>query len=345
MRYIFLLLILLSGCFNQSFAQFQEEYRQAQGFIHPVNFFIIDEDKAILFEPLSETDTVTLVDLQNGNVLASIRAGRGPGELSRTSKKIIRRFDHNHVWIWDSGLRRGMVVDNQLDIIHEIEVDNQNLHFAIPISEERVASWTSFSRSILFSVHQLIDYTITEPINTIRYDEFPEYNPVQKNPLSKQGPTIARNEAIYQGYRYSSLILKMDGSGSISYTTGKEQEIGFPEYTSDDGVIEAPDHAEFPQATLSMAVNDEYIFVLHSGRIFDEGWLRSVAHQITGRWEELNIEYDHSDRLLLYNKHSGEFIREVKLPEPAYKIQATNNSFYIYTYLDEPIFIKYKIDF
>lgn len=137
----------------------------------------------------------------------------------------------------------------------------------------------------------------------------------------------------------------MEESGSIKYITGKEQEIGFPEYESNDGVIEAPDHGEFPQATLSMTVNDNHIFVLHSGRIFDEGWLRSVIHQITERWEEQNMEYDHSDRLLIYDKHSGEFINEIQLPEPAYKIQATNDFFYIYSYLDEPVFVKYKMDY
>ena len=187
MKYYFLPLFLFLGTYVSSFAQFQEEYRQTQGFIHPVDFFMIDENKAILFEPLSETETVSLIDLKSGKQLDSIRSGRGPGELSRHSEKAIIRYGDHHFWIWDSGLRREMIVDDQLNLIRDIEVNNQNLHFAIPISEERVASWTSYTRSVLFSVHSFTDYTITEPINTIRYDEFPEYSPVQNNPLSRQG--------------------------------------------------------------------------------------------------------------------------------------------------------------
>lgn len=343
---IFLVLVALFFLSANSIAQtLQEVSRLESGLIFPSDFHVVGEDRAIVIEPLSDRDVVTLVNLETGNVIASLRAGRGPGEVHPTGKKVLSRFTNDHLWLWDSVLRRGMLLDNELLYIEDVDTGEGNFLFALPISENNVVTWSFLSRSELFTIRNLDGLTIGETTHSYLYDEFGEFNPIPKNPLSRQGPTVSDGSAIYQGYFFSSNLLKVDHNGEIQYVTGHEMSIPFPDYDSEPGVIEAPDHGEFPEATMSLAVNNQYLFVLHSGRIFEEGLVRSMYLQLTGRWEELNAQYDHSDRLLVYDKQNGKFIREIALPEKAHKISATDDHLYIYSYLKNPVIITYKMDF
>lgn len=341
-----LLFAVLPGLTGSATVAFNEVHRQTEGIIYPSGFYVFEDHKAIFHEPLSGSETVTKVDLQTGELLASLRSGQGPGEVTPDREKVITQTESGEYWLWDSGHQRGMLLDSTFSYQSDLGANQSNLAFALPLSDDRVGSWSIFSRSNLFSIREFDNFTVVdeEPFETIPYEDYDEFEQVAQNPLSRQGPTLAKDGAIYQGYLYSSTMVKLTADG-LEYLTGQEQNIPFPEYDSGrDGVFEAPDHGLFPQATLSIAANENYLFVLHSGRKFDEGRLRTAYYRITGRWEELNEKYDHTDRLLIYDRATGDYLHEMELPEPANKIQATDSYLYSYSYMEQdPVIITYEM--
>lgn len=336
--FIFLFILSFLSVAN---AQFTEVYRQDRGIIYPQDFFVFEDDEAILFEPQSDRGVLTKIDLENGEVLSSVRSGRGPGEVARSGSKILSKLNNDEIWLWDSGLRRGTIFDESLSYIKDIKGMDGISNLA-PLNTESVLTWTNFGNQ-LFEIKPLLEDADNSGVQTFLYEDFEEFESLRKTPLARQGISVSHGNSIYQGYWYSSYIVKINEDG-IEYITGGDQGIGFPEYESSGGVIEAPDHSKFPEATKSMAVNDDYLFVLHSGRKFDEGRLRTLYYQISGRWEELNQEYEHTDRLLVYDAETGEFLEELQLPEVAHKIQVTHQFLYAYSFFDEPVIVKYRME-
>ena len=97
------------------------------------------------------------------------------------------------------------------------------------------------------------------------------------------------------------------------------------------------------------AVKEKYPDLVQSVHSYRAYRRRKIKSEFEDTLVVLNneciLEFDTGYCEILHSYGSGEFINEIQLPEPAYKIQATNDFFYIYSYLDEPVFVKYKMDY
>lgn len=335
--------IIIFTFINISYGQLSEIDRYEEGIVFPEKFLMIQDGLAITVEPQLQDKVIKAVDLENGNVLGSIKSGRGPGEVSTNLEKEIVILDEERLWIWDSGLSRGFITDHSLNFIEDIRTPETTLMYAMPLGDDMAITWTLFSNSLLFTIRERYDAEIKDVIHSIRYMDFDAFAPLTNNPLARQGSSVLYGNSFYQGYLFSSAISFLDEKGNLQIFDN-ESEIPFPDYTTQPGVLEAPDRSQFPEATLSISANSNYLFILHSGKLFDAGIFKRASYFLRGRYDELEREYDHSDKLLIYNRISGELIYEMTLPEPAKHISVTENYLYSYTYYnDVPTIIKYQL--
>ncbi|MCC5912879.1 MAG: hypothetical protein JJU46_00770 [Balneolaceae bacterium] len=342
MKSFFYGLILTIIGFHNLSAQVSEIDRFSDIFTFPEKIIALSEDKIITVEPQLSDNTINLIDLRDGTVINSLRQGNGPGEVTNAEKLIAVKEDI--IWIWDSGHARGIITNHDLNVETEVRASGRSPMFALPLGDEHVGTWSVFSRSDLANIYELHDYTISEINNSVELSELREFEDLINNPLAGQGPSEWGGGAVFRGFNYSSLIAEIRKDGSVRLL-GSEMNISFPQADESTRSLEAPDHSEYPEATLSMALNNDYLFVLHSGKKFDASIFRRAFAAVQGKLDELERDYGHSDQLIVYSRESGELVKEITLPEPASDITAYNNVLFTYTYKqDTPEVIRYEID-
>lgn len=341
MKYLFYGLILSIFSFQHLSAQVSEIDRFSDLFTFPEKIVALSDDKIITVEPQLSDNTINLIDLRDGTVINSLRQGSGPGEVTNSEKLIAVKYDM--IWIWDSGHARGIITNHDLTVEREVRASGHSPMFALPLDNEHVGSWSVFSRSDLANISEFHNSTISEINASVALSELQEFEDLINNPLAGQGPSEWGGDAVYRGFNYSSLIAEISKDGSVRLF-GSEMDIPFPQADESAQSLEAPDHSEYPEATLSMALNSDYLFVLHSGKKFDASIFRRAFAAVQGKLDELERDYGHSDRLLVYSLESSE-VKEITLPEPVSDITVYNNTLFAYTYKqDLPEVIRYEID-
>jgi len=137
-------------------------------------------------------------------------------------------------------------------------------------------------------------------------------------------------EELYLAFRYSSLLLKIDRDGIVFETLGPENYT-FPEITPrDGGVYSLPPLDEYPVGALDIDVDENHVYVLYSGKKMDGGFLSRF------RSPESAVEkITHSDRVFIYNRVTGDFVREITLPLAVNKFKVAGPKVYLYRTIDE----------
>lgn len=290
-----------------------------------------DDNTVFIVDPSNRNSILRKLDLSDRKEIGRQRYGHGPGEVTGTGRMIISPYEEGY-WVWDSAAQRGMIYDENLNFIEDITSSGGAQSFVAPVSNQNVATWSIFSMDQFVNTRKISkDLDIHDEVsNSISNDDYTELNPIAANPLVRQGETVADGSSIFKTFQYASYVIKITSDG-IDYIASEPEPIGFPESESDGDGFSAPSHSDFPKATLDATADSRYIYTLHSGRKFDEGRVREVILTITGKMSELEIEYNSSDRVLVFGKQTGTFVDEITLPERAELIAATDTYFNIYT--------------
>lgn len=269
---------------------------------------------------------IKLLDANLDQKIGTLRSGRGPGEVSQADdidNFFYSSFMDSFLVIWDRDRFRGMIYDENLNYVSDIKgLDKFTLYRFLVINDShgigirRTAGEAPF---ILFDLNKTENGTfIASKVNELQTPE--SLKPMVENRLLRQGRTIQLEEITLTGFLYSSTLLAINEHG-ISWKTAQPEDYSLPIYEGVEQpdaytrIFKAPDVADYPMGVLDLAGNDDYFFILYSGRKGPDppdGWFRRLFSQITFDPDELL----HGKRLFLYD-HEGQFINEFSIPMEA----------------------------
>lgn len=345
-RFLYLVIFLtLSVNVNKLLGQNQDRIISYSEYLKaPTDIHILSEDTLLVYDPANSDYHVYILDLKNESIVSKIRTGRGPGELLGKMYKTIMHAPGNKISIYDRGLMRTNIYDQDLDFI-------KTLKFGI--SAKRFMHTGFINDSTFFGVHpndefitaynltQIIESVDSSPQWTIRNDEN-KYTAPLSNFLLKQDLVFEQGEnSLYIAFKYSSLLMKINEKGVAYYTNGPDAHPLPDEQPEDGGVYSLPDIGKYPICTLDVDVQGDHVYVLYSGKKISD---KNLFSRMFNRYEAVE-SIKHSDQLLKYDKTSGRYIESIQLPHEVKRVEIIDNFIYLMGYVSEdtPTIYKYPI--
>jgi len=299
----------------------------------PSAIFALSEDTILTIELSNKEAVLSMHDLNSKTMVASHTAGRGPGELSQVGTKYFSKINNDFFLLWDEGLRKGMVYDYDLNYITDIRYGDRAISSAIVLNDSLVITKKIYDTKTVAEVRLFKNYEITDEILLkINADHFKSLVPISRNPMVDQGPMFSGTENAYIGFNYSTLVLSISPNGTID-TLKTPRSFILPTVEYDNG-YSAPDHAISPEGTLSIATDDNYVYVLFSGKKFEVKPFMMAVKTITGKIADEFEKSDNSTELQIFDKKTGNYIKSIELPEMAKEIDVYGNYLYALSYVD-----------
>lgn len=329
-----LLLIFLSLVIHPANGQELKKTLVYQDNIYsPTNIYALNEDTIIVVDLSNRDAVLSMHDLKSKTVIASHRAGRGPGELSQKGRKLISIINNNLFLLWDNNQRKGMVYDRDLTYITDIRYNDRSISSAVILNDSiavvrKFYNFETAAEIRRFNNNNIIDKVLLK-IDTDYYDSL---KPISINFMVDQGPMITDTDKAYIGYFYSTLVLSISSNGTVD-TLKTPNSFILPTVEYDDG-YSAPDHAISPEGTLSIATDDKYVYVLFSGKKFEIKPFMMAVKTITGKIADEIEKSDNTKELQIFDKRTGNYIKSIELPEMAKDITVLGNYLYALSYVD-----------
>lgn len=330
----------LSGVYAQNFSiQFEEQYRLEKDLANPSDFYVTDRDRAVVIDELRAACALAFIDLRTGTPQNCHAIGSGPGEIAAQGRKVVAMRSDSSIWVSDT---RGAKVYTS-DLSYQFDVRGPSV--TAPLSDTLAGQYLFELGNRLVRLYQLESEREVEdsPLETISIEERTALEPLRDNFMLRQGPVLVDDSSWFIGFDFSSHIIRLDSDG-IEYVVYGPSNIDFPDYdyAANDGYT-APDASEYPTGTVDLDTDDTYLYVLHHGRTFDASPFKQLVDIVRGRIEAAIEEWEMTDRLLVYNKATGDFMGEVALPVRARAVEVTEEAVYILSIDDmPPSIIKYK---
>lgn len=344
-RLIFVIAFLLLT--STSYGQLKQAFVVDAPFVSPWYIHALNDDSLLVVDPKNKKKALQLISVPNGKILNSQRIGRGPGEISSDGAKIIN-ITSNTIFLWDSGAKQLLKYNKSLNYQNSLLIDSPVMYVA-PVDNSLAFASTSFPTKEFLHLYKVNGRSLSStPTNTYSTDINKKLEPLNKNYLLKQGPFLVDDGALYMGFDFSSIVIKATPN-SISFINGEPANIALPIYegVKRDGYATttfAPDIAEFPQATLDFSIDDNYLYVLHSGKKLETSGLSKVWSSVSGKIGKLIEDLGYSKKIFIYDKESGEYLRTINLPQKAKNIAVSENYIFALS-LDEeglPIIVGYE---
>jgi len=356
-----IVLILGGMMLPGSIAQAQEnrfkEVRRYEGrMANPKTFHVAAPNRVVVVDHARDKAALTLVDLAKGTELKRFAAGRGPGQIrSGQGGYVVMQDPDKSIWVWQQRSRvLSVYASDNLEYLASIRVRqgedamapvNDTLALSLPVLLSTEMNNSEVNTFVQYRRWSRNPYRVSDPIKTIPTSVHSSLEPLGQNIMLRQGHYDVDRGDVFVGFHFSSTVVRLDASGVQKVTSGKEV-IPFPDYsTGREGRYEAPDVTKYPPATTDLAVDDQYVYVLHHGRTLNIGTLSRVVKTVQGKMEAAMEEWRLTDRVLVYDRESLSFEREIQLPYRARAIEAGKKHFYILT-TDEipPSIISYSLN-
>jgi hypothetical protein len=314
-----------------------EQLRYDTALANPTNLFLLGDGRVLVDDRADSEAALKIVDLGTGTVRATTRIGEGPGEVSYNGYKYAWPLPDNRIYLWDFGAQRGTIFSSELEPLAQVRSPARGMGVLFPLSDDVMLWSDQFSRSTFADLYAWNSTTNTvseAPFNTVPYSAHAELEPITRNPLLKQGPLRGVPGSVWIRFDYASAIAYINRDG-LRYVQHEPASIAFPRQQQ-SGTLEAPDAAEHPVATLDIASDDRYVYVLHKGETFGAGRIRQLLAMARGRLEVMIEEFESSRTVLVYERDTGAYVETLTLPLHARRIGVDNDSFYILTIDDLP---------
>lgn len=318
------ILMLVSALLSEEVrAQSQDSWTEVQRidtFLNPTDFWIGPNGSLLVLDVSGREDGLLRYDLGEKRITARTGVGSGPGEVAPYGHKTIHRFSDGRWWLFDLGHRRATVYDATLQPIETSVLQALDAGLAGDSKVVRIPSGTK----TFAHVHRLTSEGEVEssPVWSIRTaGDFLE--PLLDNPLLKQGFAAHDGSDTYVAFTRSSLVIHFE-EGRIAGETLGPEDIPFP--PSPHGA-QMPAVEEHPPTTLDLALDKRYLYVLHSGKTPTLAMTNRYARE--GRLHELGDYLSRSARVLVYDRSTLGFVRELTLPVEAKKIEADSDGLYL----------------
>ncbi|WP_018128004.1 BF3164 family lipoprotein [Balneola vulgaris] len=333
----FLSIIYVFVIFSRSWYPLGEA---SESLFNPNHIVVLEEDRILVNDPVDNVYPIRSINFTLDEEVAHLREGRGPGEVSPMFYKRFTKFSNGDLLIWDAGLSRiGVFTANlthKRDLtwntfeakIYQAALINDSTLVTIDYSENFLKAWrinkTGFSESDLLWQHSL--------------SKSPELKALS-NPLMLQTLLFANDgERLLIAFKYSSLIINVTEAG-VHYLTDGPEGIPIPNPQIKGG-FSLPDINIHPVGAIDISVGEDYIYVVFSGRIVSKSELQEYASDIDLLLEQV----EHANRLWVFDKSNGDFVKEVNLPKSAKSFQIIGRKAYLLNTLEDyPKITKYQL--
>lgn len=320
-----------------------EEVRRYEGkMANPKEVTVTEEGHALLLDPGRPQAALTLVDLENRQEVARVARGNGPGLIRTEGNHVLTQGEERTFWVWQRDGKQLSIFDRELQ--HRASRTLSEAGDGLfPLNDSTALVVPSLStENTLFEYRRIADgRRIADAADQkVSTDVHSLFSPLEENPMLRQGHYVVDQGEAVIAFRFSSALVQLDDEG-VRRVVGGEDVIPFPDYDfrSDKGdqrSYQAPDVTEHPIATMDLAVDDRYIYVLHHGETFDVGTLSRFTKAVRGRMEAAIEEWELTERVLIYDRASLKFVRELTLPHGARAIDVDENYLYVLTTDDMP---------
>lgn len=340
MKKIALLFVIILASSQITFSQTAEEFTIEDRLFDPWYIHHLSDDTLIVVDLRNSDQAIQLRTLPDGEIIRSQRTGSGPGEVSNQGAKIVNTTE-DHIYVWDAAAREFLQYDRQLNYRNSFFTDSPLMYVA-PLGDSlAVGSMSRPSKNFLHIYKTRSRELEADPVTSFSVKEDSRLEPIQSRYLLRQGPFLTNSEELFMGFTFSSLVLQVTPD-RLERIISEPANIPLPEYRStsvEDGsrIDSAPNIDEYPHGTLDVAVDDEYLYVLHSGKKLEAGRLRQVWLQASGKMaEEIeNIEYN--NQVFVYDRENGKYIGEIFIPQKAKKITVSDTYLTILSINEEGI--------
>ncbi len=321
-------------------------FAQLDGLIYnPYDLWIVDADTVLVNDIADKQNTLKLFDLKDEELIASVRSGRGPGEVSSIAYKRSTLYSNGDIFIWDSGRKRMTRYTSELEYktdvrggkflgsIFQAALINDSTLLTVGVGEGFFKVWRIKNnrvteKSLLWSISEgeyeelspLINFTL---LQTLFFDNF--------------------NGILYISFEFSSMVIGIEETG-IVFINQEPDNIPLPppdEESERSGRYSLPVMGKHPEGARDVSAGGDFVYVLLNG----EKISRMQQWRYLVNFEALIEKVYHAERLLKYDRFTGEFIGEINLPIPARQAKVQGDTVYLLNTLgDEPIIRKYKLD-
>jgi len=299
-------------------------------FIYNNNIFIID---------YNNIKPVVIFNTKGKFIGYMGKWGHGPGEIQKGNNEITFAGKiKNELFLYSSMERKCIAFNiNNFKFIRYLNLSKINSFKIIIKNYKLIALNNSFNP---FLIHT---FTLDQKFNIKKsnnywgsFSQIPESENCAKNFFLNQGELCTDKQGnIYFASHFSSLVLSFSSSGDLLFKTLKPFSISLPNYMGKDE-LSSPPLNKYPYNYVSIATDNKYLYAIYSGFIFKNVNLSA--------FDMYNITFDHGNIMVVFDKHNGKIIAQIKLPLKVKTIQVTDNSFYFLTTDKKIALLKYKKD-
>lgn len=326
-----------------------------EGFFSPGEFRILGDKREVpsrllVLDHSASDQMLARLRLEDGSPIGrTVQSGQGPGEVSGRGMEI-SLFSDGGVLLWDGGQRRANVYSADLRFEGQVEgLQNLSVDPVALVNDSTLVGVTSASTSNLFRLYRLHRDSrsirvVEEPLITIDATEHEllDQGQLDKNFMIRQGVTRRIEQGLYFGFIFGSLVVGINENG-LEWVTAEPVSHALPVYNFRDGnAVVAPRLDKFARGILDLTGDASHLYVLYSGqKIEDTGMLGQVTGDVAGKMEAIH----HSNRLFVFDRTTGKFIKEMRLPIRAKGIEITSRYAVLLTTEDReaPTFEVYRI--
>lgn len=303
-----------------------------EGFFSPSDFRILGGEneeprRLLVLDNRASDQMLARLRLDDGSPIGrTVQSGPGPGRVSGRGMGI-SLFSEGGVLLWDDGNRRANVYTADLPFQGQVKglPDLAERPVAL-VNDSTLAVGTSAS-SVLFRLYRLHrgskSIRVTKkPLASIETTdhEVLSQGQLDENPMIRQGVTRRLGETLYFGYTFGSLVTGMTENG-LQWATTEPVNHALPVYdfrsksTKEATTYTSPDVVKFPWGILDLAGDGSHLYALYSGQKVEK-----PAGNIAGSLEAIR----HSNRLFVFDRATGKFIKEMRLPIRARALEVTS---------------------
>lgn len=331
----FIILGLFSYLFILSFNDWKLISKLDNSLYNPQNIWFVNDSSLVINDLANSNSPVQLLNTKNDEVTASLRTGRGPSETSSTFYKHITSLE-NKLMLWDAGLNRISMYDHNLNHIddfygsaleskfYQAGVINDSTFFTIDGTNEFLKVWRFKSNQI----------NKKDLLWSISIDDYEEFEPLSNFILLQTFFYTSSGGATYFSFEFSSIIFAIDERG-LKFINDAPDNIPLPIH-DENQVFSLPVMGEHPEGSRDISVDDNFIYVLFNGKTISK--FEQIRYSMN--FEKLIEKVKHSQRVLIYDKNTGEFVKEIELPKPAMKMSVRGNRYFLLNSLGQQAVIE-----
>lgn len=309
---------------------------------NPYDFWVLGDDLLLVNDLGFKSSPIGLINFKEDDIVSNLRTGQGPGEVTSTFYKRVTKYTNGDFLLWDAGSNRIMRYNDSLQYITDIRASGFGRRFIQAGLINDSTLLTMENSPNFLSAWRIKDNTINESemLWSISIDEYEELTALKNFVLMQTIYFGNYDGALYLTFEFSSLLIAIDENG-VKYIQKEPENIPLPVHDEKSGGYGLPIMGKHPEGARDIALDDNYVYITFSGKKIS----RWEQMRYAFNFEELIEKIKHSQRLLIFDRETGNFVKEIELPKTAMKFKIFGNSAYLLNTIDDvPSIYKYSFN-